>query len=478
MMSFHSLNKEDKLNLLSLYEASNLAVQNSDSPDLFCSLCEIARVYFGVDMAWIGFIEQGSFNIRPVGHAGFEEGYLSRIHVTWDDTSSGKGPAGMSIKTKRPYLMKVQDPDFSPWAEEAIKRGYSSVLGVPLLYGGDECLGTFVFYSRAPDFFTDSKIIILRIFTNQSAFVIKNSLILTRLEDEVRTRTEELEIATLQLKALNEELHRRTIDAEIAKEYAEKANKAKSEFLANVNHELRTPLNSILGFSRILLDSFHGELNDTQRDYIKEIYDSGQRLLYIINEMIDFASLEKRTMAITYSRFKLRDIIDSVFNMFKSQALKKSISMDLKYELPPDFMIEADRTKLKDILFHLVSNAVKFTGHNGSVSVDVRKVPSTTPEEPDFVQISVIDSGPGLSKEEISRIFEGFTLLSSPYTKSYEGIGLGLALVKRFVELHGGTLSAESSPGAGSKFIFAIPEKQWIPQNGGKNEKEEDSVRG
>ncbi len=450
------------IELSTIYEVSNLIISSADTENYYKSICEIARVYFGIKFCWIGLIEQGGFDIRPAGHAGFEEGYLSKIHVTRDDSPEGMGPAGMSIKTRKPYLINVKDPDFKPWYEEAKKRGYTSVLGVPLLYGGEECLGTFVFYSEMSDFFTSSRIIALQIISNQVAFAIKNKLILEHLEEEVSARTQELEIANMQMRVLNEELNKRTIELEMAKRFAERASRAKSEFLANVNHELRTPLNSILGFSRILLDNIYGELNEAQRDYIKEIYESGQRLLTVVNEMLDFAALEKRDMSLSYSSFRLRDVVESAFNLYRANALKKSISFELIYALTDDFRIEADRTKLKDILMHLLSNAIKFTPHNGLVIFSVKKSLYKVPDEPEFIEFSIRDTGKGISKEDISRIFDGFTLLSSPYTKTYEGIGLGLALVKRFVEMHGGRLTVESEPGKGSIFTFLLPEKQWI----------------
>lgn len=458
-MSFHK-----DIELSTIYEVSNLIICSADTEDYYNSLCEIMRVYFGIKSCWIGLIRQGTFDIKPAGHAGFEEGYLSGIHVKWDDSPEGMGPAGMSIKTRRPYLINIDDPGFKPWYEEAKKRGYASVLGVPLLYGGEECLGTFVFYSENRDFFTPSWIKALQIISNQVAFAIKNRLILEHLEEEVRARTEELEIANLQMRALNEELNKKTLELEMAKHFAERASRTKSEFLANINHELRTPLNSILGFARILLDNVYGELNETQRDYIKEIYESGHRLLTIVNEMLDFAALEKRDMSLSYSSFRLRDVVESAFNIYRANALKKSITFELIYNLPDDFRIEADRTKLKDILMHLLSNALKFTPQNGLVVLSVKKSSYRAPDEPEFVEFSIRDTGKGISKEDISRIFEGFTLLVSPYTKTYEGIGLGLALVKRFVEMHGGRLTVESEPGKGSTFTFILPEKQWISE--------------
>lgn len=455
------INKD--IELSTIYEVSNLIISSAGTENYYNSLCEIVRVYFGIKFCWIGLIEHGSFDIRPMGHAGIEEGYLSKIHVTWDNSPEGMGPAGMSIKTRKPYLINIDDPGFKPWYEEAKKRGYAAVLGVPLLYGGEECLGTFVFYSESRDFFTSSRIIALQIISNQVAFAIKNRLILEHLEEEVRTRTQELEIANMQMRALNEELNKKTLELEMAKQFAERASRTKSEFLANINHELRTPLNAILGFSRLLIDSLYGELNEIQKDYIKEIHESGQRLLTVVNEMLDFAALEKRDMNLSYSSFRLRDVVESAFNMFRANAIKKSISMELIYELPDDKRIEADRTKLKDILMHLLSNAIKFTPQGGSVILSVREHPYGSSDGPDYIEFSVKDTGIGISREDINRIWDGFTLLSSPYTKSYEGIGLGLALAKRFVEMHGGRFSVESKQGSGSIFTFVLPEKQWIP---------------
>lgn len=470
-----SFNKD--IDLSTIYEATSLIISSANSENYYGSICEIVRVYFGIKMCWLGLIERKTFNVKPVGHAGFEEEYLSKIHVTWDDSPEGMSPAGMSIKTRKPYLINVNTPDFKPWYEEAKKRGYASVLGLPLLYGEEECLGTFVFYSERTDFFTPSLITALRIISNQVAFAIKNRLILDHLEEEVRTRTEELEIANIQMQDLNKELNRRTLELEIAKDFAERANRAKSEFLANINHELRTPLNSILGFSRILLDNLYGELNDSQRDFIKEIYQSGQRLLSVVNEMLDFAALEKRDMSLSYSSFRLRDVVESVFNIYKVKALKKSLSFELVYDLPDDFRIEADRTKLKDIIMHILSNAIKFTSQNGSVVFSVKRSTYRSPDEPEFIEFSIKDTGKGISKEDIYRIFEGFTVLSSPYTKSYKGIGLGLALVKRFVEMHGGRLTVESEPGRGSTFTFILPAKQWIPGGKEYGEEKKDSLR-
>ncbi len=272
-------------------------------------------------------------------------------------------------------------------------------------------------------------------------------------------------------------------EAEIARLQAEAASKAKSDFLANMSHELRTPLNAVIGFSEVLQDELFGELNEKQREYVDNILVSGRHLLDLINDILDLSKVESGKMVLEPGSFVLRDILNSSLTLFKEKAMKHRITLSLDIEPSADIVIEADERKFKQIMFNLLSNAVKFTPDGGSVRVSARRVSGfefgvSSSEKSgtdnsqlathnsqlhgNFVEISVADTGIGIKQEDIPKLFKEFTQLESAYIKKYEGTGLGLALTKRLVELHGGRIWAESEYGKGSKFTFLIPVRQEV----------------
>ncbi|MBP2029656.1 PAS domain S-box-containing protein [Methanohalophilus levihalophilus] len=230
---------------------------------------------------------------------------------------------------------------------------------------------------------------------------------------------------------------------------AEEANRTKSEFLANMSHELRTPLNSIIGFSEALLLHRTGELSDKQVRYAKNISISGQHLLELINEILDLSKIEAGNMEFGPENISLPEVLDEVQLLMEPIAHKKSIHLRFSIEFI-NMEIFAEKIKVKEILYNLLSNAIKFTPENGKVRVNARKVR-------DKVQISVSDNGIGIPEEEQKRIFEPFKQVDSFFSREYEGTGLGLALVKQYVEMHHGTIWLESEVGKGSTFTFTIP---------------------
>jgi PAS domain S-box-containing protein len=234
-----------------------------------------------------------------------------------------------------------------------------------------------------------------------------------------------------------------------AKVAAENANRIKSEFLANMSHELRTPLNSIIGFSDMLLDEIPGEINDKQSQYIYNISQSGKHLLNIINEILDISKIESGKMKLYKEKVALDEVYKELYSTIKHLADKKNIDIKISLDSEENY-VSADRAKLKQILFNLTSNAIKFTENGGDVIIN-----TSTNEK--FVHISVIDTGIGIPKEGLKRLFTPFMQLDSSEARKYEGTGLGLALSKELVELHGGSIWAESEPGKGSNFTFTLP---------------------
>jgi signal transduction histidine kinase len=231
----------------------------------------------------------------------------------------------------------------------------------------------------------------------------------------------------------------------------EAADRLKSEFIANVSYELRTPLNTIIGFAEILKGLYFGALNDRQVEYAGGILDSGHALLGLINNILDLATIEAGYMTLELEPVDLHEMTAAVLLLVRERARNKKIAVE--FDCPRDLgAIVLDERRLKQALFNVLSNAVKFTGNGGAITVSVRR-------KDDYVIITVTDTGIGISDEDRERIFRRFERGSTPESRR-SGVGLGLSLVKSFVELHGGTVELDSEPGVGTKVTLSLPARR------------------
>jgi PAS domain S-box-containing protein len=247
-----------------------------------------------------------------------------------------------------------------------------------------------------------------------------------------------------------EEIKRKNAELEEQNQRVQEANRLKTVFLANMSHELRTPLNSIIGFSEFLKDKKPGPLNEKQEEYLGDVLTSARHLLQLINDVLDLAKVEAGKMDLALEAFSVGDAVAEVCAVIGPTAKKKNISVNTK--LAGDIgLVTLDQQKFKQILYNLLSNAVKFTGDGGMVSLAASR------KSQDRFQFQVSDTGIGIKQEDIGKLFTEFQQLDSSASRHYEGTGLGLALTKKLVELHQGSIELESEPGVGSVFRVVLP---------------------
>jgi signal transduction histidine kinase len=309
------------------------------------------------------------------------------------------------------------DPAFAPTPLDLYQReNVRTVLSVPMIRE-EMLVGVITTWRREVRPFTDKQIALLQTFADQAVIAIEN----VRLFQEIQDKTRQLEVA----------------------------NQHKSEFLANMSHELRTPLNAVIGFSEVLLERMFGELNDKQDEYVQDILSSGRHLLSLINDILDLAKIEAGRMELELTRFSLPAALDNALTLVRERATRHGIALTLTVD-GRLAEVTGDERKVKQVLVNLLSNAVKFTPEGGRIEVRAALADGTA-------EVAVSDTGIGIAAEHQELIFEEFRQVGTDYARKREGTGLGLALAKRFVELHGGRIWVKSEPGAGSTFTFTLP---------------------
>jgi signal transduction histidine kinase len=332
--------------------------------------------------------------------------------------AKGEGVLGRTAITLEP----VQVPDITvPGAYESrlrgnlIESGIRAILAVPMVREGRVlgCLG--VTRNRVGPFPAET-IELLRTFATQSALAIQNA----RLYRELVQQSRELEAAS----------------------------RHKSEFLANMSHELRTPLNAVIGFSEVLSEGMFGEINAKQAEYLRDILDSGRHLLSLINDILDLSKIEAGRMELELALFDLPQALEDALILVRERATRRGIALHKAVD-PLMGAIRADERKVKQIVLNLLSNALKFTPEGGRIAV--RAV-----ARDGAVEVSVEDTGVGIAPEDQEVVFEEFRQVGLADKKT-EGTGLGLALCRKFVELHGGRIWLQSQVGVGSTFTFTLP---------------------
>ncbi len=268
---------------------------------------------------------------------------------------------------------------------------------------------------------------------------------------ERKQATEALQALTA---SLEQRVQERTAELEIARDQALMATEHKSEFLSGMSHELRTPLNAVIGFSEVLLAKMFGELNPKQEEYLQDILSSGRHLLALINDILDLAKIESGRMELELTTFDLPTLLRDTLTMMRERATRQGIETILEIDSQLGDCT-ADERKVKQTLLNLLSNALKFTPEGGSIFL--KAIPNSG-----VVEISVTDTGIGIAPDHQEKIFDEFYQAGGNYIGKREGTGLGLALTKNFVELHGGKIWVTSEVGRGSIFTFSLPIRESV----------------
>ncbi len=369
----------------------------------------------GVDAGVIYEYDEQREVFEPRATEGLEEEIVQMLVAT--PIRKGQGATGRLAEVPEPIqLADVRDlAEQIPVHEVLVRAGYRALLAVPLVRE-DHLIGGLTVFRKTPGEFAPGTVDLLRTFATQSALAIQNA----RLFREIADKSRQLEVAS----------------------------QHKSEFLANMSHELRTPLNAIIGFSEVLVERMFGELNEKQDEYLKDIHASGTHLLSLINDILDLSKIEAGRMELESTDFDLPTAIENALILVRERAARHGIALHQTVDERLG-QVRGDERKIKQVLLNLLSNAIKFTPEGGRI--EVRAEPGDG-----LVEVSVSDTGVGIAPEDQEAVFEEFRQVGARATKQ-EGTGLGLALARKFIELHGGRIWVKSAVGVGSTFTFTIP---------------------
>ena len=319
----------------------------------------------------------------------------------------------------------LTDPDYPATLRAAAMRsGRSYAVGLAPMLWEQRGIGSVFITQSPPKPFTTQQLTLLRTFADQAVIAIQNA----RLFHEIQDKSRQLEVA----------------------------NQHKSEFLANMSHELRTPLNAIIGFSEALTEQMFGEVNDKQMEYLQDIHSSGHHLLSLINDVLDLSKIEAGKMELDLSCFDLGLLLEHSTTLVRERAQRHGLTLTLEVGIGLGEWV-ADARKVKQVVVNLLSNAVKFTPNGGRVTVRAQLLDGFGGQPGRWAEVAVSDTGVGIAPQDQALVFEEFRQAGGDVLRKSEGTGLGLALVRRFVELHGGAVSLSSTPGQGSTFTFVLP---------------------
>ncbi|MFZ4555643.1 MAG: response regulator [Pseudanabaena sp.] len=433
---------------LLLREVTQRIRQSLDLQTIFKTSVEEVRQFLKADRVGIfKFYPESNFDDGEIVAESVVNGYLSAIAIRVHDHTFGENYANLYAKGRYYVVDDIYGNGDQKCHVDILARFQVRANIVMPLLSGDNLWGLLCIHQcGSTRHWLQTEIDFCEKISNQLAIAIQQASLFDQLQKELieRQQTEAKVIETnQQLAVSNQELVR--------------ATRLKDEFLANMSHELRTPLNSILGMTEAMLDEIFGSINDRQRKSLQTVDRSASHLLELINDILDVAKIESGQIELDCTSISVSHLCQSSLAFIKQQALKKRIQLEIS-QLPtnlPDLL--ADERRIRQVLINLLNNAVKFTPEGGRITLAVSQITSTNPETQQFLRIAIIDTGIGISAENIPKLFQPFIQIDSALNRQYSGTGLGLSLVKRPVELHGGNVELTSELGVGSCFAIELP---------------------
>jgi signal transduction histidine kinase len=336
---------------------------------------------------------------------------IRRIRLRAENNALGRA----MMERRSIQVADMRELASTPLQEAITRAGYRALMAVPLLRP-DHVVGSLIVRRKQPGLLPQSTVDLLQTFAAQSVIAIENA----RLFHEIAEKSRQLELES----------------------------RHKSQFLANMSHELRTPLNAILGYTELILDNIYGETPAKMRSVLERVQINGRHLLGLINDVLDLSKIEAGELRLTLSDYSLEEVVRTVFTGVEALAHGKGLAF--KTEIPPNLPRgHGDERRIAQVLLNLTGNAIKFT--------DAGEVTINASAQDDSFTVAVRDTGPGIEEGDQARIFGEFQQIDSSSTRAKGGSGLGLSIAKRIVEMHGGRIWVESTPGSGSTFAFSLP---------------------
>jgi signal transduction histidine kinase len=399
-------------------------VRQEEEMELLEQVCRIVVDVGGYRMAWVGFAEDDeNKTVRPITSAGYDHGYLDQAAITWADNERGRGPTGTAIRTGKiiPSQNALSNPVWGPWRLEGIRRGYASSIALPLTVD-KKVIGALTIYASEPDAFDEAESSLLSNLAENLAYGIAS----IRLAEQRRLSEEELRVYASRLEVINEELQ---------------------DFAFVASHDLQEPLRKIQTFCDMAQKRCAPVLDSTGKDYLDRIVNSASRMRQLLSDLLEFSRVATRPEP--FKTIDLAKIVLEASDVFQSSFQETGCQIEIE-NMPA---IEADETQMLRLFQNLIGNALKFRGGETPRIKVYGKL-----DRKRTCDIFVKDNGIGFDPNYAQLIFKPFQRLHG--RSEYEGTGMGLAICRKIVERHGGSIRAESVPGKGSTFIIRLPVKQ------------------